>query len=38
MPYFSIQTNKPLDNAAVAELTTKASAFAAGLLGKPDLR
>lgn len=36
MPYFSIQTNKPLDNTAVAELTKKASAFAANLLGKPE--
>ena len=36
MPYFSIQTSKPLDGAAVGELTEKASAFAAELLGKPE--
>ena len=36
MPYFSIQTSKPLDGAAVGELTKKASVFAAELLGKPE--
>lgn len=36
MPYFSIQTNKPLDASSATDLTRKASAFAADLLGKPE--
>ena len=36
MPYFSIQTNKPLDASSTAQLTRKTSAFAAELLGKPE--
>lgn len=36
MPYFSIQTSKSLDASTVADLTKKASAFAAELLGKPE--
>lgn len=36
MPYFAIQTNQPLDAPSTAELTRKASAFVADLLGKPE--
>jgi len=36
MPYFSIQTSKPLEAAAAKDLTKKSSAFAAELLGKPE--
>lgn len=36
MPYFSIQTSKTMNPRAVADLTAKASAFAAKLLDKPE--
>jgi phenylpyruvate tautomerase PptA (4-oxalocrotonate tautomerase family) len=36
MPYFSIQTSSHLDASATADLTKKASIFAAELLGKPE--
>ena len=36
MPYFSIQTSKALDHSATAQLSQKASALAAELLGKPE--
>jgi phenylpyruvate tautomerase PptA (4-oxalocrotonate tautomerase family) len=36
MPYFSIQTNQTMDASAGEDLTRKASAFAAELLGKPE--
>ena len=36
MPYFSIETNKPLDDTAIADLARRASAFVAELLGKPE--
>jgi phenylpyruvate tautomerase PptA (4-oxalocrotonate tautomerase family) len=36
MPYFSIQTSQTLEASAGADLTRRASAFAAELLGKPE--
>lgn len=36
MPYFSIQTSKPMEVTAATDLTKKMSAFAAELLGKPE--
>jgi phenylpyruvate tautomerase len=36
MPYFSIQTNRPLTDDIVAAIGKKTSAFAAELLGKPE--
>ncbi len=36
MPYFSIQTNHPMDTSSTADLAKKASAFAAALLEKPE--
>ncbi len=36
MPYFSIDTNQPLENASTQEIMKKASALIAGLLGKPE--
>lgn len=36
MPYFSVQTSKPMEASAAADLAKKMSAFAAELLGKPE--
>ena len=36
MPYFSIETNQPVDSAANRQLLKKTSAFIAELLGKPE--
>ena len=36
MPYFSIQTNRPIDPTTLQELSLKASSFAADLVGKPE--
>ena len=36
MPYFSIETNRPVDPVAKEAFLQKASAFAAGLVGKPE--
>ena len=36
MPYFSIETNQPLDQASNQQLLKKTSAFIADLLGKPE--
>lgn len=36
MPYFRIETSKPLDKAAGETLLKEASAFLSGLLGKPE--
>ena len=36
MPYFSIETNRAVDQAFNRELMKKASAFIAELLGKPE--
>lgn len=36
MPYFSIETNQPIDPAARPDLLKKTSAFIADLLGKPE--
>jgi phenylpyruvate tautomerase PptA (4-oxalocrotonate tautomerase family) len=36
MPYFSIETNQPIDRAANQLLLKKTSAFIADLLGKPE--
>ncbi|MFC1840624.1 phenylpyruvate tautomerase MIF-related protein [Thermodesulfobacteriota bacterium] len=36
MPYFSIETNKQIDNKANEELMKKASVFLSEMLGKPE--
>jgi phenylpyruvate tautomerase PptA (4-oxalocrotonate tautomerase family) len=36
MPYFSIETNQPVDSAANQQLLKKISVFVAELLGKPE--
>jgi phenylpyruvate tautomerase PptA (4-oxalocrotonate tautomerase family) len=36
MPYFSIETNKVMDEKATSHLLKKASGFVAGMLGKPE--
>lgn len=36
MPYFSIQTNQPIAETTVIDLGKKASAFIAGIVGKPE--
>ena len=36
MPYFSIETNRPLDQASIQQLLKKTSTFIADLLGKPE--
>lgn len=36
MPYFSIQTNQPIAETTAADLGKKASAFIAGIVGKPE--
>ena len=36
MPYFSIETNQPIDQASNQQLLKKTSAFIADLLGKPE--
>jgi len=36
MPYFSIDTNREMDPESTQALLKKASAFMAGLLGKPE--
>lgn len=36
MPYFSIETNQPIDPASNRQLLKKTSAFIAELLGKPE--
>jgi len=36
MPYFSIETNQPIDPASKRQLLKKTSAFIAELLGKPE--
>ncbi len=36
MPYFSIETNQPLDEENHDELLKKTSAFVADLIGKPE--
>jgi phenylpyruvate tautomerase len=36
MPFFSITTNEPMDAERAASISAKASAFLAGLLGKPE--
>ena len=36
MPYFSIETNQPIDPASNQQLLKKTSAFIADLLGKPE--
>jgi phenylpyruvate tautomerase len=36
MPYFSIETNQPIDPASNQQLLQKTSAFIADLLGKPE--
>ena len=36
MPYFSVQTSKPMKASVAADLAIKMSAFAAELIGKPE--
>ena len=36
MPYFSIETNQPIDQESNQQLLKKTSAFIADLLGKPE--
>ena len=36
MPYFSIKTNQPIEQASNRDLMKKTSAFIAELLGKPE--
>ena len=36
MPYFSIETNRQIDDAANSDLMKKATVFLAEMMGKPE--